>query len=131
MMTEVNCKVARLAQTIEDVTLYRDMEEDALDSTQIKDLISVRIARDVLDQVVPIDVDPVSGGAGNEQLQQLHQQEVDWANSLGAAPRQGAVGKAGAGVGKPAGKGVPSGPGNGDSPVWLGPELAGPEARRP
>ena len=64
-----------------------------------------RIAGDVQDQVIRMDVDQVE--SREQAPAQPPPQDAEWANSFGYGPQQGAVGKTGKGKGKddPKGKG--------------------------
>ena len=48
-----------LAQTVKDVIMFCNMNVDTLSAAQIKTLVMVRIAGDVQDQVIKMDVDHV------------------------------------------------------------------------
>ena len=84
------------------------MKEDKLNSAQMRNIIMERIAGDVMNQVIRMDVDHVEGRVDEAPHDELpptppgHQEE--WANSLGYSPMQGAVGKIGAGTGYGGGK---------------------------
>ena len=114
-----------LGQTVKDVVMFWNMSVETLSAAQVRTLIMERIAGDVQDQVVRMDVDQVES---REQapVQPPPLQEADWANSLGYGPQQGAVGKnskgkgkddpKGKGKGKDWSKGGPAGAGKGERP---------------
>ena len=102
-----------LEQTIKDVIMFRDLREDTMNSGQMRTIIMERIAGDVMNQMVRMDVDNVEGllipgapgqldEAAPDGLPPVYQEE--WANSLGYSLMQGAIGKNGAGKGKGFGK---------------------------
>ena len=72
-----------LGLIVKEVILYRDMKEDTLSYEQYRSLITERIARDVTDQAMPMQVDEVSF----RQDGQHEEQDEDWASGLGTAPR--------------------------------------------
>ena len=88
-----------LEQTIKDVIMFRDLREDSMNSGQMRTIIMERIAGDVMNQVIRMDVDNVeAGGAVPAEFPPvMPEYHEEWANSLGYGPSQGAVGKAGAG----------------------------------
>ena len=69
------------------------MDKDILSSAQIRTIINARIAGEVQNQVIGMDVDE----ATVKEAEREQEREPDWANSLATGPRQGAVGKSGAG----------------------------------
>ena len=102
-----------LGQTVKDVIMLRNMNVDTLSAAQVKTLVMERIAGDVQDQVIWMDVDQVES---REQApsqpppsQEAEWSKAEWANSLGYGPQQGAIGKNGKGKSKddPKGKGQP------------------------
>ena len=52
-----------LVQTVKDVSLHGDMEEDTLSYAQVKGLVKSSITRDGLDQVMPMEVDAFTSRA--------------------------------------------------------------------
>ena len=87
-----------LAQTVKDVIMFRDMREDTLSAAQIRTIVMERIAGDVMNQVIRMDVDAVEAAEAVLPAEPPGQQE-ELANSLGYGPTQGAVGKSSAGKG--------------------------------
>ena len=118
-----------LAQTVKDVIMFCDMNVDTLSATQVKILVMERIAGDVQDQVIKMDVDNVEMRKQPLQLLSSHEGEwpnAEWANSLGYGLQQGAVGKSGKGKvkdkkgkgkGKDWCKGGSTGAGKGERPI--------------
>ena len=93
--------------------MFRDLREGAMNSGQMRTIIMERIAGDVMNQMVRMDVDHVEGllhpgapgkldEATPDGLPPVYQEER--ANSLGYSPMQGAIGKNGADKGKGFGK---------------------------
>ena len=74
------------------------MSEDALGAAQVKTIMMERIAGDVQDQVIRMEVDQIK--TRERAAAQPPPQEADWANSFGYGPQQGAFGKSGKGKGK-------------------------------
>ena len=95
-----------LGQTVKDMIKFGNINVDTLSAAQVKTLIMERIAGDVQDQVIRMDVGHVDS---REQapVQSPPPQEAEWANSVGYGTQQGVVGKNGKGKGKddPQGKG--------------------------
>jgi len=92
-----------LAQTVEDVIMFRNMNVDTLSAAQVKTLVMERIAGDVQDQVIGMSVGQVeSHKPAPQQLpaQEAEWTKAEWANSQGYGPQQGAIGKNGKGKGK-------------------------------
>ena len=87
-----------LTQTVKDIMMFRNMSEDTLSSAQVMTIIMERIAGDVQNHVIRMDVDHVK--TRERSAAQSPPQESDWANSLGYGPQQDAVGKCGLGNGK-------------------------------
>ena len=83
------------SQTVKDVMMFRNLSQDTLSASRVETIIMERIAGDVQDQVIRMDVDQIETRAPSAAL--LPSQEVDWANSLGYGPQHGAVGKSGFG----------------------------------
>ena len=50
-----------LETTIKDIIMFRDMKEDKLNSAQMRSIIMERIAGDVMNQLIRMDVDHVEG----------------------------------------------------------------------
>ena len=48
-----------LTQTVNDIMIFRNMSEDALNAVQVKTIVMERIAGDVQDQMIRMDVDQV------------------------------------------------------------------------
>ena len=89
--------------------MFRDMREDKLSAAQMRTIIMERIAGDVMNQVIRMDVDNVEGWLHPSAPGQVDDAALDGlppvplgyqeelANSLGYSPMQGAVGKNGVG----------------------------------
>ena len=71
--------------------MYLNVRKDTFWVAQILSIINERICS---------EVDAVHDSVGPPAAESPRQQAVDWANSLGYGPIQGAVGKGGAGSGK-------------------------------
>ena len=67
---------------VKDIMMFRNMPEDSLNAAQVKTIIMERIAGDVQDQVIRMDVDQIET-RGWAAAQPLPPQEADWANILG------------------------------------------------
>ena len=84
-----------LETTIKDIIMFRDMKEDKLSSAQMRTIIMERIAGDVMNQVIRMDVDHVEGRVdesvpdGLPPVPPRHQEE--WANLLGYTNASDAV----------------------------------------
>ena len=115
-----------LAIVIRDYIAMREMDEDEMNSSQIKAFVMSRIQPDIHKDTIPMDVDLVleedAEAAGGDRFSRWKagDDQADWANSLGTYPQQGAVGKGGKAKGKDSkGKDGKSGgkDGKGDRPI--------------
>ena len=118
-----------LAQIVKDMIMFRNMNIDTLSAAQIKTLVMERIAGDMQDRVIKMDVDQVETREVPPQPPSSHEGEwsnAEWANSLGYGPQQGAVGKngkckgkdeKGKGKGKDWNKGGQASAGKGERPI--------------
>ena len=83
---------------VKDIFIYRNMDEDTLTLKMLKLFIDARIAGEVQNQVIGMDVDEII--TKEHAIEHEQEREPDWANSLAAGPRLGAVGQSGMGSGK-------------------------------
>ena len=88
-----------LGQCIKDVIMFRDMREDSFMAAQVKSIINERICTVLQNQVICVDAEAVHDAEPPPAAATSGQQAVEWANSFGYGPTQGAVGKSGAGKG--------------------------------
>ena len=79
--------------------MYRNVKEETLSAAQVLSIINKRVCSDVQNQIIRMEVDAVHDSEAPPAAEPPGQQAVDWANSFGYGPTQGAVGKSGAGSG--------------------------------